>query len=293
MQSIIPTIFIPTYGRPNNQLTLNMLRKSGYTGKIYLVVDDTDVTIQQYIDNYGIDNLIVFNKNHYINTIQTVTNNPKYGCAVYARYAIEEIALHLGLSCFVVIDDDITRFRLRLPKDNKLRSIISFDLNTVFSLICDFMLTSNLMACGCAYVNSLMCGCEALSSENLLKNRQPCAVMFRNTAKSVEWFSDYLEDALPWYRYNIIGEFTPCLPYIQFDTPSAHKPVKDSTLSKSDGGSSDLYNCDGYEIAFRGCIVYPNFISIKAKLLDKNIYYSCVKKKDLPKILNPIYRKEN
>lgn len=41
-------IFIITHQRADKQLTLKMLKQSGYSGKVYLVVDDMDCQLQEY-----------------------------------------------------------------------------------------------------------------------------------------------------------------------------------------------------------------------------------------------------
>ena len=55
-------VFIMVHGRPDKMWTYHTLRKAGYTGKIYLVADDLDKTVDQYKEKYG-DELIVFDKN--------------------------------------------------------------------------------------------------------------------------------------------------------------------------------------------------------------------------------------
>ena len=50
-------VFILTHGRPDNVKTLSTLKKCGYTGKIYFIVDNEDKTIEQYQNNYGIENV--------------------------------------------------------------------------------------------------------------------------------------------------------------------------------------------------------------------------------------------
>ena len=93
-------VFIITHGRPDSQLTYNTLLSCGYTGKVYFVLDDTDKTIQEYIDNFGANKIFVFNKNHYINSDEygNGTNEGIYSCAVYARRAVEDIAKQFHLS---------------------------------------------------------------------------------------------------------------------------------------------------------------------------------------------------
>ena len=54
--------FILTHGRPDNVKTYKTLKKYGYTGKIYLIVDNEDKTIDKYIQNFGVENVKIFDK---------------------------------------------------------------------------------------------------------------------------------------------------------------------------------------------------------------------------------------
>ena len=53
--------FILTHGRPDKVLTYRTLRRAGYTGKIFIVVDDEDKTRDQYMADYG-EQVLVFSK---------------------------------------------------------------------------------------------------------------------------------------------------------------------------------------------------------------------------------------
>jgi len=53
--------FILTHGRPDNVKTYATLRKHGYTGKIYLIIDNEDKTAKQYYKKYG-NEVIMFDK---------------------------------------------------------------------------------------------------------------------------------------------------------------------------------------------------------------------------------------
>ena len=35
-------VFILTHGRPDNVITIKTLRQSGYTGKVYFIIDNED-----------------------------------------------------------------------------------------------------------------------------------------------------------------------------------------------------------------------------------------------------------
>ena len=53
-------VFIVSHKRPDRVFTYKALRKTGYTGKIYIVVDDLDPTIEEYKKRFN--NVVVFSK---------------------------------------------------------------------------------------------------------------------------------------------------------------------------------------------------------------------------------------
>jgi hypothetical protein len=55
-------IFILSHGRAGNVVTLDTLQRCGYSGKIFIVVDDEDEQEERYIVEYGAENVIVFCK---------------------------------------------------------------------------------------------------------------------------------------------------------------------------------------------------------------------------------------
>jgi hypothetical protein len=53
--------FILTHGRPDRVHTYNTLQRAGYTGKVYIVIDDEDKTADQYRARLG-DKVLQFCK---------------------------------------------------------------------------------------------------------------------------------------------------------------------------------------------------------------------------------------
>ena len=78
-------VFILTHGRPNNVLTYKTLQKCGYNGDVFLVVDDEDETAQQYYDNFGIQNVFIFNKRELADNIDEANNFDNRKVIVHAR----------------------------------------------------------------------------------------------------------------------------------------------------------------------------------------------------------------
>jgi hypothetical protein len=102
-------VFILTHGRADNVITHRALRRCGYTGRIYLLVDDEDKQASRYRDAYG-DDVIVFCKQDAIDYTDSGDNFGKRNSVVYARNWNFVIAEKMGLKYFWQLDDDYSSF---------------------------------------------------------------------------------------------------------------------------------------------------------------------------------------
>jgi len=114
IQSESFAIFILTHGRPTNVKTISTLQRAGYTGKLYLVIDDEDKTAEKYIANFGKDRVVVFNKKEMADQIDEGNNFNERRTITHARNACFKIAKELRLKYFMELDDDYTAFDFRL-----------------------------------------------------------------------------------------------------------------------------------------------------------------------------------
>lgn len=55
-------VFILTHGRADNVATMGALKKSGYTGKWYMIIDDEDETVDQYYKNFGPEHMVLHSR---------------------------------------------------------------------------------------------------------------------------------------------------------------------------------------------------------------------------------------
>ena len=67
-------VFILSHGRPNNVKTYETLKRYGFKGEIYFIVDDEDNTLNEYIKNFGVDNVKVFNKKQMADNVDEGNN---------------------------------------------------------------------------------------------------------------------------------------------------------------------------------------------------------------------------
>ena len=135
--------FILTHGRPEKVITYKNLKNSGYTGKIYLLVDDLDKTKDQYIQKYK-DEVIVFDKKAMAKTFDQADNFNDMRAIIYARNASFEIAKKLKLKYFIQLDDDYTNFSYRFDDQLNYNGKTCRNLDEVFKSCLKFFKSTNI-----------------------------------------------------------------------------------------------------------------------------------------------------
>lgn len=130
-------VFILTHGRPNNVATYNTLRKQGYTGQIYLVIDDEDQAGDQYRERYG-DEVLTFSKSKAALLFDEGDNFNDRRAVVYARNAIWDIAKDIGVNFFLELDDDYSAFMYRIGDDGHYGHWY-MKPDWLFSEMCDYL----------------------------------------------------------------------------------------------------------------------------------------------------------
>lgn len=112
-------VFILTNGRPDNIKTIETLERCGYTGPVYLIVDDLDKTLPRYIEKYGTKMVHVFDKRAIGEKFDRADNFGEMRTITYARNACYDIAENIGIKYFIQFDDDYTNFRWRFDSSNE------------------------------------------------------------------------------------------------------------------------------------------------------------------------------
>lgn len=105
-------VFILSHGRPDRIRTIKTLRYSGYTGRIFIVIDDEDKSAPEYIAKYG-EQVLQFSKAAYERTFDEGDNFDGRRGVVYARNACFDLARSVGCNYFIQLDDDYTDFKYR------------------------------------------------------------------------------------------------------------------------------------------------------------------------------------
>ena len=104
--------FILTHGRPNRVHTYKTLQRAGYTGKVYIVIDDEDDTSDEYRARFG-SKVLQFCKKEVAEKIDEGDNFNDRRAIIYARNACWGLAKKVGCRYFIQLDDDYTHFNIR------------------------------------------------------------------------------------------------------------------------------------------------------------------------------------
>ena len=280
-------VFICTHGRPDKQLTLNAILQCGYTGKWYLVVDNADKTIQQYIDNFGADKIIVFDKNYYINSGRYDNGDNKLHdkCILYAKRAVEDIAKECGFTYFIIADDDITKITIRCPQQNRLARIRITDLDAVLDAHIMLMENTDIVCLGFGNVTHYFGGIATFSDKNLSQRRLPYQLLLRSGAHEVNWLSWFAEDDVTEYQSSMLGNLWLVSLYVMYEI----EPVGDTSVA---GGMVDTYKqYDMFSLQFNAVKYCPRRISLCNHRINGKIVMRRHNEICFPKIISGRYRK--
>lgn len=131
--------FILTHDRPDNVITYKALLSHGYTGDIFIVIDDEDTHADEYRAQYG-DAVLVFDKRDIAARYDEGDNFGDRRTVFYARNACFELARQTGHKFFIELDDDYNGFYCRYDQHDLDYSVMRITgLDHVFSSMVDFL----------------------------------------------------------------------------------------------------------------------------------------------------------
>jgi hypothetical protein len=275
-------VLILTHGRANNVKTFNTLKKQGYTGKIYLVIDDEDSQEKKYREKYG-NQVYKFCKQDYINRTDVMCAEEYRKVVVYARNACWDIAKDIGVNYFCVLDDDYTRFEGRYVENNKLMTSKFKNLDAVFDAFIKFLDDSNAITVCMAQGGDFIGGVKSGTfSKKLL--RKAMNVWFMRTDKPFKFMGRINEDTNMYVTYGQRGA-------LMFTATEAN--VVQTRTQKQEGGLTDVYLHDGtYVKSFFSVMAAPSCVKV-ASMGDKHMrmHHSISWNNCTPMIVNEKYKK--
>ena len=278
MNNLDYAVIIPTHGRYDRVFTIDSLRKSGYTGDIYLLCDDEDKQLEQYKEKYG-DKVIVFSKDEYIGKFDKMDNFVNKACVVYARNAMWDAARSVGLTYFAVLDDDYMALEYRITADGGYYAKKIKNADGVFAAYFNFLKTSGVDTVCFAQGGDYIGGKDNSNVKNGFKvSRKMMNLYFFSVDKPIEFKGTINEDLTSSVTEGQRG---------QIILTSLMSSVDQKETQSNAGGLTDIYLEVGtYVKSFYSVMAAPSCVKI-ASMGDGHlrIHHEVRWKNAVPKII--------
>jgi len=278
-------VFILSHGRPDNVITYQTLRKCGYTGRIFIIVDDEDKTINEYKKRFK-NEVIVFSKAAYANKFDIMDNFSGNKVIVFARNACYDIARELGLDYFFEYEDDYTNFQYRFVDGDALRGRTIRKLDEVLDLMIDCLNDTKATTIAFSQGGDFIGGAGAFKN-NIFKRKAMNSFVFKvntNPADDLLFIGRMNDDVNTYLTQGKIGK-------LFFQT--ANLNLVQLTTQSNSGGNTEAYKSFGtYVKSFYSVIAEPSCCKIDLMgRTNKRIHHKIKWNNAVPKIINESFKK--
>lgn len=279
--------FIISHGRPDKVVTLNTLKRCGYTGPLFIVCDNEDKTVAQYRQNFGAERVLVFDKLHYATLVDNADNFQNRRTTTHARNACFDFAAQLGFEYFLVLDDDYTDFRFTFAADGKfLRKRIQ-NIDPVFSAMRRFLDHDERIDSVCMMQTGDMIGGENSTLFKgqyfPFKNRKAMNSFFCKTSRRFWFFSRLNEDVNTYLFLGHRGR-------LFFTIPEVY--LQQAQTQATAGGMSEAYLASGtYVKSFYTVMIGPSYAVATITASMKRMHHKITWNNAVPKILDESHKK--
>lgn len=277
-------VFILTHGRADSVITYNTLKKCGYDGDVFIVIDNEDKTADRYRENFG-DKVIMFDKEEVSKTFDQADNFDDRRAIVYARNVCFELAEQLGYEWFIQLDDDYTRFSNSVDENLEYttkQKIIDF--NKVVESYIKFMKTNeNVSSIAFAQGGDFIGGAKSGLMKDMIK-RKAMNSFICSTKRKFQFIGRINEDVNTYTRMGSIGQLFFTIPHVR---------LEQKQTQTNSGGMTDIYKLNGtYIKSFYTIIFQPSSVKIRTMgVSERRLHHSINWKCTVPKILNENLKK--
>ena len=275
-------VFILSHGRPDKVVTIKTLKRIGYTGKWYLVLDDEDSTRQEYINTFGEDHILLFNKDLVERTFDTMDNLNNKKVVIYARNVCFDFAKKLNLNYFLELDDDYVRFELRTEKDGKLLTDELHHADDIFECVLNYLDETNATTIAFAQGGDLIGGLNGSKFKQKVL-RKAMNSFFCKTSKPFKFMGRINEDVNTYTTLGSRGDL--------FLTLTNMDLIQVPTQQHKGGMSESYLDVGTYYKSFYTILTMPSCVRIDT-VGDQHarIHHSVLWENCVPKIISGRFR---
>lgn len=270
-------VFIFCWGRPKFNKTYQSLRRSGYTGRIIMLVDNLDSTQDEYIETYGKENVYVFDKILASKKCDPMDNFGGLESTLYVENSMFEIAKELGFDYFCSMCDDYYNLGHRGVCGAKKTNY----MDLVFEHYIEYLINTPIKCVAFCQGGDSFGG----FNENRLCKRKVMNSFICKTNSPFSFYGSMNDDVNMYVQNGIRGDIFLTTMFFQIDQMDTQS---------TGGGLEDLYRTYGtYVKSFYTVMLSPSSVKItlmgeKSKRLHHRINYN----NTVPCIINEKHKKE-
>jgi len=281
-------VFVLSHGRPDNVKTLKALKRSGYTGKTYIVIDDEDNAGDAYRAKHGVA-VLAFSKAAYRGRFDMMDNEPSNRGVVFARNAVYDLAESVGVRRFLVLDDDYVGFYFR--HDVKMRFATTSnsarigDLDAVNALMLSMLDIPSVKVVAMSQTGDFIGGANCTHSKRLRLWRKVMNAFYCDTEKRCFFHGRINEDTNLY-----VGDEARC-GAVMLTIPQI--TLMQTPTQKAGGGMTGLYLGSGtYRKSFYSVMTSPGSVSVHDMgSIDRRLHHLVRWKNTCPVIVGERYKR--
>jgi hypothetical protein len=281
-------VFIISHGRADNVITKRTLTKCGYTGPLFIVVDNEDKQVDKYRQNFGPSNVIVFDKLKYALMVDNCDNFQNRRSTTHARNACFDLAKERGFEYFLVLDDDYTDFRYSFDsKGEFVRQRIGSGMDAVMRAYSEFMNADERIDSICFMQTGDLLGGDKSSTLKghhfPWKKRKAMNSFFCKTSRRFWFFSRLNEDVNTYMALGSRGRLFLTIPDVY---------LQQKQTQGNAGGMSVAYLAGGtYVKSFYTVMIGPSYCKATVTASMQRIHHKISWNNAVPKILSENHKK--
>ena len=278
-------VFILTHGRPDNVKTLSTLKRCGYTGKVYFIVDNEDKTVDKYIQNFGAESVKIFDKKAMADEVDEGNNFDERRTITHARNACFDIAKKIGITYFLQLDDDYTSFRYRLIVKNEICVKYVNNLNRIFDYMINFFVSSDFKSIAFSQDGDFLGGLDNGKGVYRFSKRKCMNTFFCSVHRRFQFIGAMNEDVNTYTTNGGRGDLFMTVPFVS---------ITQSATQSNKSGITDMYLRYGtYCKAFTTVMMQPSCVNVSMmKSKHTRIHHSINWQFTVPKIINQKHQKK-
>jgi hypothetical protein len=280
-------VFVLSHGRADNVMTVKSLRRSGYTGRLYVVVDDEDAALEDYRARFG-EQVLVFSKDEFAGAFDLGDNFEDRRTPVYARNACWELARRVGCRYFAQYDDDYFAFMYRLAgrKNGEATAqyhgwLIQDRFDAIFDAMVEFLDTTGAatvaMSQGGDHIGGVMGNTEVRLTRKAMNS------FICDAERPFEFRGRVNDDVNTYVSHGNVGLLFFTYWCLQLDQPQTQQ---------QGGGMTELYLASGtYVKSFYTVMFSPSCTWVEYVPAMRRLHHRIDWNRAVPKIVHERYRK--